>query len=44
MCMLNRERRFALGEVESSLDRAVRSSTPAADAAGAPRSRGLQSS
>lgn len=40
--MLNRERRFALGEVEGSLDRVLRSSTSAAEAAGAPRSRGLQ--
>lgn len=44
VCMLIRERRFALGEVEGSLDLVLtlRSSTSTAEAAGAPRSRGLQ--
>jgi hypothetical protein len=41
-CMLIRERRFVLGEVDGSLDRVLCSSTSAEEAAGAPRSRGLQ--
>lgn len=42
VCILIRERRFALGEVKCSLDKVPRSSTSTEAAAGARRSRGLQ--
>lgn len=41
-CMLIRERRFAFGELDGSLECVIRSSTSAAEAAGAKSSRRLQ--